>query len=155
MVWFYPESSTRLRVWTNQSAFQSHYGLILSPKLFKLPKLVKRAFNPTMVWFYLFQLKHQTHFQLSIPLWSDFISIGFLARTAGSHAFQSHYGLILSPFLVFFVSFFLLTFNPTMVWFYHLGTICLSRQRITFNPTMVWFYHFRKPKNLYNFSLNI
>ena len=52
MVWFYPIDAVREWCETGEVAFQSHYGLILS-----LSKLSV----------------HVRFFDLSIPLWSDFI----------------------------------------------------------------------------------
>ena len=62
-----------------RSIFQSHYGLILS-KCKCLGSLFKgRPFNPTMVWFYLYinATDEISWTDLSIPLWSDFISCVF------------------------------------------------------------------------------
>ena len=78
--------------------FQSHYGLILSSiKDFRTGEV-----GP-----------------LSIPLWSDFIgnvtSVGFFIGS-----FQSHYGLILSSSILHTWYNAVSTFNPTMVWFYHI-----------------------------------
>ena len=126
--------------------FQSHYGLILSKlRNKKRSQQRNRAFNPTMVWFYLwacYLFQIFTRSRLSIPLWSDFIISDW-------NTVQR----VLCP-----------TFNPTMVWFYrptylaayeytktfqsHYGLILSSDAErlelvsveLTFNPTMVWFY---------------
>ena len=75
MVWFYLEFKESLE--NDIAVFQSHYGLILSELGEDSVKLLlKKAFNPTMVWFYLF---------------CDRVSARFLTLS-----FQSHYGLILS-----------------------------------------------------------
>ena len=140
MVWFY-------RSFTFSSAiactsFQSHYGLILSVACRATEQRIHRAFNPTMVWFYLsiilVQYNHISCFQshyglilsslwtseiefewaLSIPLWSDFIAIVEREALTRAYNFQSHYGLILSFHLCNVCVLHVVTFNPTMVWFY-------------------------------------
>ena len=102
-------------------SFQSHYGLILSrstQESIRLPLL--KAFNPTMVWFYQSTTKSTRVSQdtLSIPLWSDFISIIRWTLSGTNYFFQSHYGLILSQLLHTTTPLNYITFNPTMVWFY-------------------------------------
>ena len=83
-----------------------------------------------MVWFYLtvFEKHHQHEKCLSIPLWSDFITVLQKTLEKSHKNFQSHYGLILSSYSGgrFEIGY---TFNPTMVWFYHCMSetaICLS-----------------------------
>ena len=79
MVWFYPGD-----IWPamdcSDITFQSHYGLILSRAKEILDEYtLYPAFNPTMVWFYhggVFLLKPDLDPELSIPLWSDFITAG-------------------------------------------------------------------------------
>ena len=143
MVWFYRKGVLRESI-EHRLYFQSHYGLILSWANLIEHILSLFAFNPTMVWFYraiccqkerwsycfqshygliLSSLSYQVNyesFNLSIPLWSDFIKVVvagtgtlekvilsiplwsdfIVCRTCfrglwGCH-FQSHYGLILS-----------------------------------------------------------
>ena len=88
----------KLQKWLDWLHFQSHYGLILSARRYLRNRPNRLAFNPTMVWFYpkfcpefLILSRH-----LSIPLWSDFITIRFWFRYIPMCFFQSHYGLILS-----------------------------------------------------------
>ncbi len=75
MVWFY-------QIWSSQhrssTTFQSHYGLILSPKIGEDWLCRIDTFNPTMVWFYQRNGKNCRDGEraLSIPLWSDFIYAG-------------------------------------------------------------------------------
>ena len=124
------------------SCFQSHYGLILSGKLYNLARSL---------------------ISLSIPLWSDFIRYSLLKILMNSLYFQSHYGLILSVSGGRKVQEVCEAFNPTMVWFYRESSRCQQCQspdlsiplwsdfierressnqvlRQAFNPTMVWFY---------------
>ena len=118
MVWFYQKSVPLFRVRTY--SFQSHYGLILSNYNFRNIYQVINSFNPTMVWFYqtCFRDDKYSISELSIPLWSDFIlpiEPGFATAAA---PFQSHYGLILSPYNNQETPIIPYSFNPTMVWFY-------------------------------------
>ncbi len=73
MVWFYQQ--VKYEMYSNTPSFQSHYGLILSTSTRKLDFFIVI---------------------LSIPLWSDFISLYVLLNKDQKT-----------------------TFNPTMVWFYH------------------------------------
>ena len=95
MVWFYPLSVISIALLI--IFFQSHYGLILS-----------------------YSSRRTSDFfqQLSIPLWSDFISVKIDGTTYTRASFQSHYGLILSLLVQRAIHCWGLSFNPTMVWFY-------------------------------------
>ena len=111
----------RRRRGRRRCCFQSHYGLILSRRLLIQGSCCRSSFNPTMVWFYLLILHLETHIaksfqshyglilsywfvkvnrnwsiRLSIPLWSDFISLMKKVFLRNPVHFQSHYGLILS-----------------------------------------------------------
>ena len=122
---------TRFISRTESTRFQSHYGLILSEWLLCWWVENRFTFNPTMVWFYLpvllklssVDIIFQSHYglilsgwrtdilnfhnkKLSIPLWSDFID----GTNTQSHSFNS-------------------SFNPTMVWFYH---ICVPTHKTTY-----------------------
>ena len=123
MVWFYPFSflvdffyflELSIPLWSDfitllqwvasyKSVFQSHYGLILSLLLLCNPCIqhLLRPFNPTMVWFYRIKIISVRGVKgLSIPLWSDFILLAKQLLNFLEGAFQSHYGLILSRYLV-------------------------------------------------------
>ncbi len=106
--------------------FQSHFGLILSntkttavsvfrpfnPILVWFYQVVRFesfcyvfwAFNPILVWFYpqntgrVFLL---WLLRLSIPFWSDFIKPTYTLSLYLHDHFQSHFGLILSPSILF------------------------------------------------------
>ena len=127
MVWFYqgPKPSWRARpgwlsipLWSDfivtlpymllrqRNTFQSHYGLILS-----------RDSHDNRV------LKTS----LSIPLWSDFIIKEYGDRLVKEKIFQSHYGLILSSKHFYIVCCTIVSFNPTMVWFYLLTSAWRAR----------------------------
>ena len=119
-----------------------------------------------MVWFYRliwFCSCIRMH-TLSIPLWSDFITLVYNVLHLRSTFFQSHYGLILSLFKHIYGIWKEISFNPTMVWFYPAVKRLVYRSKIklsiplwsdfiyklwlisitiwrAFNPTMVWFYH--------------
>ena len=74
-----------------------------------------------MVWFYQGsdRQSYKSFWQLSIPLWSDFIEVMKVEITEiVDKFFQSHYGLILSLASLTAVFGSELAFNPTMVWFY-------------------------------------
>ena len=142
MVWFYHTTVTRIAcnnpnlsipLWSDfikvafdlgielSSNFQSHYGLILS--LFPRDTYTKCS-------------------RLSIPLWSDFILILTILSPLLPLIFQSHYGLILSQASMIRES---LKQNFQS----HYGLILSLLQRaqtwkrlLSFNPTMVWFYLF-------------
>ena len=119
MVWFY-----HLLIYLTVlfvALFQSHYGLILSGIIVCFCESQYYAFNPTMVWFYLNEKStgNQKSTWLSIPLWSDFIRSKYNKRIKEKVRFQSHYGLILSACKVVWAGLNTITFNPTMVWFYH------------------------------------
>ena len=139
MVWFYLFTHITLPL-NSKNVFQSHYGLILSWRRRGLGRFF-RAFNPTMVWFYRKSSGEvRGGLLLSIPLWSDFIFQRRRSWVGWGRTFNPTM-VWFYPFLVFFVSFFLLTFNPTMVWFYLAGFfVWLCKIRQSFNPTMVWFY---------------
>ena len=121
MVWFYQavrkcielvDKGLSIPLWSD---FIS--GLTTSAPIFSAS-----AFNPTMVWFYRESLPELCILQdyLSIPLWSDFISaVVSIILILYLLYFQSHYGLILSSFSIHCRTQFWLSFNPTMVWFYH------------------------------------
>ena len=79
MVWFYLRYITRTIKSMNETI-----------------SLAYATFNPTMVWFYLLQKIVKQKWKLSIPLWSDFISLNRIMSTPSTLIFQSHYGLILS-----------------------------------------------------------
>ena len=140
MVWFYHRRGLRLP--NAHYYFQSHYGLILSEKLREL------------------KIKLKT--ELSIPLWSDFISFNRLSVHCYQNSFnptmvwfyrepsqyvrrravrfQSHYGLILSAknFECFGEAYFQSHYGLILSW-----TLWKTLQKLTeqsFNPTMVWFY---------------
>ena len=66
---------------------------------------------------------------LSIPLWSDFISVGLREGLPHWRPFQSHYGLILSPVPARCSRKVKEAFNPTMVWFYLLWNLWVSVPR--------------------------
>ena len=118
-----------------------------------------------MVWFYPFYLApvnkslypFQSHYGLILSLNAT------NAKILAECYFQSHYGLILSCSDGGSVLQYNKSFNPTMVWFYHVDEdeedtvevsfqshygLILSAYKIdygkfnveTFNPTMVWFY---------------
>ena len=102
--------------------FQSHYGLILSTSARK-------------------SLKNST--RLSIPLWSDFISSGVSSIEFSNLAFQSHYGLILSARARSLQH--KLNSNLSIpLWSDFIMKLVQHLQaiKVSFNPTMVWFYHF-------------
>ena len=73
-----------------------------------------------MVWFY--QISHFLSYilspELSIPLWSDFITMIMSLIVLSTLNFQSHYGLILSKISLWRLYPLPVSFNPTMVWFY-------------------------------------
>ena len=73
-----------------------------------------------MVWFYQELRSYRCSLLrcLSIPLWSDFITISTVAPAGIGIIFQSHYGLILSNDPDRIREAKEKTFNPTMVWFY-------------------------------------
>ena len=98
MVWFYLFDPVILVHLDNN--FQSHYGLILSLNGYSLTE-------------------HK--YWLSIPLWSDFIAVYPEMTLPALKCFQSHYGLILSIRWTFERLIPHSTFNPTMVWFYHVN----------------------------------
>ena len=97
-----------------------HFGLILSGEVEVVVRGKTVTFNPILVWFYRVPEKTLDFFpaQLSIPLWSDFIQTTRHRSWKPKWSFQSHYGLILSPVITIRIPFSVLTFNPTMVWFY-------------------------------------
>ena len=107
MVWFYLKSLTLLP--QPSFIFQSHFGLILS-QLLKVRKF-------------------QIYF-LSIPFWSDFISVSGI------------YEMLFDK-----------PFNPILVWFY-LNQARKIRIDIhnAFNPILVWFYqtYKRQTKNIFH-----
>ena len=96
MVWFYHTKA--YSSFKQKQDFQSHYGLILSVSTAFLQLVLFNPFNPTMVWFYLFDyFDDGTKVNdLSIPLWSDFITVNVVDTGNAVYVFQSHYGLILS-----------------------------------------------------------
>ena len=132
------------------------------------------AFNPTMVWFYqsksgcssikdailsiplwsdfislLPSLWSQRSLRLSIPLWSDFIAKYIPSRLLTPVDFQSHYGLILSIPIRLLICLTLLTFNPTMVWFY----LLTKKPDIKFSKNLFQSHYgliLSKNKNLWN-----
>ena len=73
-----------------------------------------------MVWFYRLWCEQckVVHVRLSIPLWSDFIIKKAEVFDGYLKLFQSHYGLILSIVSLCSELLRVLSFNPTMVWFY-------------------------------------
>ena len=76
-------------------------------------------FNPILVWFYLTDTSDSRNSQclISIPFWSDFIIIKYVARIAEKQ-FQSHSGLILSQHCLQPIHSVHYHFNPILVWFY-------------------------------------
>ena len=125
------------------------------------------TFNPILVWFYLFVDVESLNSFLSIPFWSDFISVRYAWITKKLKDFQSHFGLILSLKKIEAMKLGVKAFNPILVWFYpcsshtaqlfpkrfqsHFGLIlswahgrspcslhCIDI--LTFNPILVWFY---------------
>ncbi len=128
MVWFYQSGKRAHKC--GVCSFQSHYGLILSRFTGVRMRKVICTFNPTMVWFYPGWVDYEiTVYQLSIPLWSDFISEMARERISRIHT----------------------AFNPTMVWFYLFDGVYTNPGTITFNPTMVWFYRFTTLMGLQRF----
>ncbi len=148
-----------------QSFFQSHYGLILSRAWVGWDTTTKAAFNPTMVWFYRCSISNSSnvHEDLSIPLWSDFITTVRYGRLMSLAGFQSHYGLILSrvqtstdcsnqwlsiPLWSDFIDMRKRVRIHVLMHFQsHYGLILSEREDwhptmeiLPFNPTMVWFY---------------
>ena len=96
MVWFYLAGDTP--VWVKNPDFQSHYGLILSVQKDRTEACIFELSIPLWSDFiFLVQSFEIIRISLSIPLWSDFISEIKLPRK----------WIIDIPF------------NPTMVWFYH------------------------------------
>ena len=161
MVWFYPKRRNAKRtqrilrlsipLWSDfirilgvyyyikKYSFQSHYGLILSPRGWDSRFSESYTFNPTMVWFYHFRVQlidyayisFQSHYGLilSSDRWS---------HSRGSNIyFQSHYGLILSEGLTPDVEECIDSFNPTMVWFYH-STFLASAYLAVFLSIPLW-----------------
>ncbi len=107
---------------------------------------------------------------LSIPFWSDFIALLWSVRTTLVLFFQSHFGLILSCWILNIHHLLLLSFNPILVWFYPnvppnrlnslialsipfwsdfiaVWILCNSRFHLAFNPILVWFYRERSLKH--------
>ena len=80
------------------------------------------AFNPILVWFYLFYRQQivTVFIKLSIPFWSDFILIPAKNCVLWWDDFQSHFGLILSRCKEDAVKLAIEPFNPILVWFYPL-----------------------------------
>ena len=171
MVWFYLVNSdwypgmakllsiplwsdfiTLLPTWFLMSVktFQSHYGLILS--------------------FYVVATREINFvFRLSIPLWSDFIAKYIPSRLLTPVDFQSHYGLILSfekideedcwrllsiPLWSDFIKVHRYEVRRRLLqlsiplWSDFIGQKAWDAEKIdkivTFNPTMVWFYRYWK-----------
>ncbi len=118
LVWFYHTKRTILA--NGITAFQSHFGLILSKQLDLLRiKLKNASFNPILVWFYRGQeLQQNQNGELSIPFWSDFITPCPLSSAAQTSLFQSHFGLILSCLVTRQELGKSSAFNPILVWFY-------------------------------------
>ncbi len=119
LVWFYLATNYILSKWI--SFFQSHFGLILSLQKHPANQEPQLPFNPILVWFYQNNTENDTRFDrlLSIPFWSDFIKqLENLVIPTG-YVFQSHFGLILSVLLLSLRLQLQLSFNPILVWFYH------------------------------------
>ncbi len=57
-------------------------------------------------------------------------------------SFQSHFGLILSYWILDIQSRTTTAFNPTMVWFYPRSAAVTTSPLAAFNPILVWFYRF-------------
>ena len=130
MVWFYRLTGGLWRTLRHFSFNPTMVWFYLPHTLHKMRKLI--AFNPTMVWFYrilsaisphidvdfqshyglilstIYYRKHRLQYDLSIPLWSDFI---FCYDPPGAECWWA--------------------FNPTMVWFY------LFRLIITINHDFI------------------
>ena len=143
MVWFYPETITSLieiivflsiPLWSDfiidqkdlvhryPFYFQSHYGLILSVKQAEVTSitLLTSAFQSHygLILSDKYKYPYKSLYQLSIPLWSDFI------QWRGWNPIRTFNA-----------------FNPTMVWFYLLPVQLSNLITFhSFNPTMVWFY---------------
>ena len=112
-----------------------------------------QTFNPILVWFYrmrwlkkpracpllsipfwsdfisLTSLSSFLLLSLSIPFWSDFITRPLLLGEYYATNFQSHFGLILSRDLYYTPNPPLLTFNPILVWFYLSRHQCATLER--------------------------
>ena len=79
-----------------RTSFQSHYGLILSGKVPARVGAVSHFQSHYGLILSVWKKKQKSKEKLSIPLWSDFIALATATATP-------------------------VTFNPTMVWFYHAG----------------------------------
>ena len=190
LVWFYPKIVQASK--TRKKSFQSHFGLILSPNKLSGSFAYMITFNPILVWFYpgeVVQVAKQVKV-LSIPFWSDFIIVNTVVvyvcynsfnpilvwfyltlrftSFLNTSNFQSHFGLIFSPYqqkaveqaLAAFQSHFGLilsqgnrdsrhfSISSRKIFQSHFGLILsyfpaglLDRVlRVPFNPILVWFY---------------
>ncbi len=111
----------------NHLHFQSHYGLILS--IGELDDIYAEDDLSIPLWSDFISMKRHTKSwsnTLSIPLWSDFIHRHLQQVESYLSLFQSHYGLILSKRKRCMYYFRELPFNPTMVWFYRSLSCCVK-----------------------------
>ena len=141
MVWFYLANESQHACYFDRLSIPLWSDFICFNTIFYV--VIRKPFNPTMVWFYhnyIYALKNDSG-RLSIPLWSDFIDWQKCSRKSRKNFFQSHYGLILSQYRIDIKAKTKLTFNPTMVWFYHRELLkAIDEVEETFNPILVWFY---------------